>query len=213
MLMYLDLDDFKKINDGLGHQYGDVLLQDISAALKAICSKCGENGLKITEAMFTGGSAGAHLCLMYAYTRGGSSPVLPVAAAVQCVPADLTPPDVLISRKPELEGWRNEILSYCCAAKITKDNIGSPDIQQKLRSVSPICYITPDTVPTLIAHGKDDDIVPCSQGIELHKKLKEQGVATDLVLYDRTGHDMKGDEEADKTYKELFLQYALRYLS
>ncbi len=36
MLMYLDLDDFKKINDGLGHQYGDVLLQDISAALKSI---------------------------------------------------------------------------------------------------------------------------------------------------------------------------------
>lgn len=36
LLMYLDLDDFKKINDGLGHQYGDVLLQDISAALKAI---------------------------------------------------------------------------------------------------------------------------------------------------------------------------------
>lgn len=36
MLMYLDLDDFKKINDGLGHQYGDVLLQDISAAIKNI---------------------------------------------------------------------------------------------------------------------------------------------------------------------------------
>jgi diguanylate cyclase (GGDEF)-like protein len=36
MLMYLDLDDFKKINDGLGHQYGDVLLQDISAAIKSI---------------------------------------------------------------------------------------------------------------------------------------------------------------------------------
>ncbi|WP_051656751.1 EAL domain-containing protein [Butyrivibrio sp. AE3004] len=36
MLMYLDLDDFKKINDGLGHQYGDVLLQDISSAIKNI---------------------------------------------------------------------------------------------------------------------------------------------------------------------------------
>ena len=34
--MYLDLDDFKHINDGLGHQYGDVLLKSISHALKRI---------------------------------------------------------------------------------------------------------------------------------------------------------------------------------
>ncbi len=35
-LMYLDLDDFKHINDTLGHQYGDVLLQDISKAISRI---------------------------------------------------------------------------------------------------------------------------------------------------------------------------------
>ena len=35
-LMYLDLDDFKHINDSLGHQYGDVLLQDISKAMSRI---------------------------------------------------------------------------------------------------------------------------------------------------------------------------------
>jgi len=35
-IIYLDLDDFKHINDGLGHQYGDVLLKAISSSLRRI---------------------------------------------------------------------------------------------------------------------------------------------------------------------------------
>lgn len=35
-LLYIDLDDFKHINDGLGHQYGDILLKNISDSLKNI---------------------------------------------------------------------------------------------------------------------------------------------------------------------------------
>lgn len=35
-LLYLDLDDFKHINDALGHQYGDILLKSISESLGRI---------------------------------------------------------------------------------------------------------------------------------------------------------------------------------
>lgn len=35
-LLYMDMDDFKHINDGLGHQYGDILLKSVSDAMRSV---------------------------------------------------------------------------------------------------------------------------------------------------------------------------------
>jgi diguanylate cyclase (GGDEF)-like protein len=37
ILLYIDLDDFKTVNDNLGHDAGDTLLKNISNSLKAVC--------------------------------------------------------------------------------------------------------------------------------------------------------------------------------
>ena len=51
-------------------------LDDITEALKAIKSECSKQGFSIEKLLLSGGSAGSHLTLLYAYTRKDEAPIM-----------------------------------------------------------------------------------------------------------------------------------------
>ena len=65
------------------------ILDDIELALMCIKNTCKEYGIDINKVMLSGGSAGGHLSLMFAYTRGETSPIKPVAVASYAGPTNL----------------------------------------------------------------------------------------------------------------------------
>lgn len=56
---------------------------------------------------------------------------------------------------------------------------------------SPVVAIDARTVPTLILHGEQDQCVPLGQAHELHYALRAAGVATEMVVYPREGHQTR----------------------
>ena len=48
--------------------------------------------------------------------------------------------------------------------------------------------LTPARMPILIAHGKQDTVIPAAEAVIAHRSLTEAGAQPDLILEDRVGH-------------------------
>lgn len=67
--------------------------------------------------------------------------------------------------------------------------IGDPERDPaRIDAVSPAQNIAAIKVPILLAHGKDDDIVPFAQSDTLKKLLDKSGRKTELIVLDDEGH-------------------------
>ena len=53
---------------------------------------------------------------------------------------------------------------------------------------SPVNHISRDDPPFLIIHGTADTLVPVQQSVELHKKLQENGIDSQLVIVESAPH-------------------------
>lgn len=186
------------------------IMQDISAGLQKIKDLASAQNINIEKAMVTGSSAGGHLALLYAYKCAKDSPIKPVVVANYSGPTDLTDPSYY-----KTESSTNDYLSlfsHLCGQTFTADNYQSIDMQNKLLEHSPVNYIDANTVPTLICHAREDDIVPYTNATILKDKLDLFSIKYDLVTYENSGHSLGNDKKHKKQSRQLFLEYAQTYL-
>lgn len=183
-------------------------LDDITAALKTIKKECEKHGYNADKLILSGGSAGSHLALLYAYTRKDVSPVNPVAVCVYCPPVDCVKSDFLLGISGEFEDWKYEIMSKCCGVKITKENFLNEPQQNALKKISPVQYITENCVPTAVFHGKKDDLIPLDHIYDFLQKLHNAEVRNDLLLFEHCGHSLDYDLETLFQSRDIIEDYA-----
>ncbi len=186
-------------------------LDDITSALKTIKNKLSEHGFNVKKLIVSGGSAGGHLSLLYAYTRMNESPIRPVAACVYCPGVDCSKPDFLMGISGEFEDWKNGVLSYACGIRINKENFLNDDQQKALRKISPETYVSESCVPTAVFQGKLDDLVPYEHIVKFIGILNEKGIKNDLLVYENSGHAQDKDPEKVLQAKEIIREYAELY--
>ncbi len=186
-------------------------LDDITEALKAIKNECRKQGYSIEKLLFSGGSAGSHLTLLYAYTRKEESPITPVAVCPYCPPVDCSKPDFLMGISGEFEDWKYGVLSGCCGIEINKENLLTPQPQEALKKISPQEYISDDCIPTAIFHGRLDELIPFSHIEKFINSLNAKGVKNDLLIYENSGHALDKDPEATQKARFVIQDYAEKY--
>lgn len=184
------------------------IIYDITNALAKIKEVAAEHGINVTRVMLQGGSAGAHLSLLYAYKIGDDAPIKPVAIASYAGPTDLTDERYFVNN-PLLSDIER-MFSRLCGCDVEADRLDV--IEGALLYASPVSYVKESSVPTLIFQGACDDVVPYTNAITLDELLSEYGVAHELILYPNSSHGLGDDPECAERANELLLEYANKYL-
>lgn len=158
-------------------------IEDVKKALEFLSSKAKRYGFNGNEFALMGGSAGAHLAMLYAYKHDAKKQVKTVVNLWG--PTDLTDKSI----RPDGSDADNTVIRL----------LGTPDHKAQICvDASPLVHLTKETsVPTISFHGVEDPLVNVSQAENLHKKLQSLGTLSQLELYPKEKHGMSASAAVD----------------
>ena len=186
------------------------ILDDIDKALSKIRTLAEMRGIKADKVMLVGYSAGAHLSLLYAYTRKETASVKPVAVVSYSGPADLTSDEFISYNAFGDEDFMLEIVSDLIGENVTSSNFSKK--KSKILKISPVSYVSPFCVPTLVVQGRKDAIVPVEDTRAFVEKLGQYGVVHEYFEFRNSGHKLNSDPLDFAQSEVVFESYVNEYL-
>lgn len=188
----------------------DDLLDDIDSALSKVKSMALLRGIKTTKVMLAGYSAGAHLSMLYAYSRKNTAPIKPGAVASYSGPTDLSSERFIEQNTLSGPDYMRGLVSMLCGQTVTATNFQSK--KSLILKYSPINYVSSACVPTIIFQGKNDGIVKVEDTRVFVNTLKSKGVTYKYYELPKSAHSLKEDPELFKQGQKTFVSYVNKYI-
>ena len=211
---YWDCVNYGVVSTAISYRYlsdevnGSMMMDDIQNAVAKTKEVAAQYGLDCTKMIIGGGSAGGHLSLLYAYSRGSVSAVKPVAVISYSGPTDLTNSKYWSSSVSKSD-MRN-LLSWMCDRTIT-GSISQNYYKNELLKVSPVNYAS-TAVPTLMCHGMQDTTVDYSEATRLASALTTYGKTYELITFPNSGHGLESDPDQSSYASQRYAEYINTYL-
>ena len=185
----------------------EAIFEDITKCLTSIKKEASKRRITLNKVLFYGGSAGAHLSLLYAYKMKDVSPI-----EVGCVVSysgvfDFTDPELYKNDNfnPIYEEW----FSYLAGSPMKVNDIEAS--RDALMNISPVNYLD-SACPTIIAHGDSDELFPLVLANTFNSKLEEKAIPHHMVVFNNSGHGLENDPDAMSQVEEYIKEYKALYL-
>ncbi len=173
-------------------------VEDIEAAIRWMKAHAAEFKVDPARLALVGESAGGHLVALAAVRAKDETRVAAVVPFY--APVD-----------QEADMLRRGGLSISMKALFNLTEVNDAAVRV-LREGSPINFVHSGLPPFLLVHGTGDPSVPYDQSTRMQAKLREAGVAVELISIDGGSHGMARWETLDPTFKERVVTWIARKL-
>ena len=181
------------------------VLGELDAALLRVQSFALERGITVDKAAPVGYSAGAHLAMLYAYSRAETAPVDIAFVASMAGPAD-------ISADVWGEDMAIRVTRRLTGVEISPEMLRSGEADELLASISPTSFIDENTPPTLLMQGEKDTVVPPANADALVEKFTAFGIPFDDIRLENSDHSLLQNPIKHAKFYGMLFEYCKKYL-